>query len=222
VTTAVYYQSIEAIVALKFLGNMADTNNNFVLEPCVLGGLCDGRTPATEPPVVEGAPPVPMVVRNLVIGVDGTQPDRAPLAVTTYPPANAERVYDNPVIKVFFSKPVLGVDERSLLLTDSRGSVVPSSVDQIGSGTWGLFPNQIVLKAGETYHARLRAGVCDYSKNCTKQDIAWTFTVSKDSDSARGNTDIPLAFALPAQEPAGIRAAQTRGRVPAAKPLARK
>ena len=40
---------------------MADTNGNFVLEPCVLGGLCDGRVPHTEPAVVEGAPPVPMM-----------------------------------------------------------------------------------------------------------------------------------------------------------------
>jgi len=39
VTSSVYYQSVEAIVALKFLGNMTDTNTNFVLEPCVLGGL---------------------------------------------------------------------------------------------------------------------------------------------------------------------------------------
>ncbi len=58
-------------MAAKFLGNMVDTNNNFVLEPCVLGGLCDGRTPKTEPAVVEGAPPVPMVVRNFVIAIDG-------------------------------------------------------------------------------------------------------------------------------------------------------
>jgi len=58
VTTAVYYQSVEAIVASKFLGNMTDTNNNMVLEPCVLGGRCDGRKPRTEPAVVEGAPPV--------------------------------------------------------------------------------------------------------------------------------------------------------------------
>ena len=36
VTTAVYYQSVEAIVAQKFLGNMTDSNNNMVLEPCVL------------------------------------------------------------------------------------------------------------------------------------------------------------------------------------------
>ena len=172
--------------------------------------------------MVEGAPPVPMVVRNLVIAVDGTPAGRTPLAVTTYPPANADHVYDNAVVKVFFSKPVSGIDERTLVLTDSRGSIVPSSVDQIGSGTWGLFPNQIVLKAGETYHVRLKAGVCDYSKNCTKQDIAWTFTVSKDAGAARGNTDIPMAFALPAPESNNLGATQARARVTAGKRLARK
>src|SRR2546423_9560051 len=48
VTTAVYYQSIEAVVALKFLGNMADNNNNLVVEPCVLRGRCEGRTPSSQ------------------------------------------------------------------------------------------------------------------------------------------------------------------------------
>jgi hypothetical protein len=46
VSAAVYYQSVEAVVAMKFLGNMTETNRNMVLEPCVLGGLCDGRTPS--------------------------------------------------------------------------------------------------------------------------------------------------------------------------------
>src|SRR6185295_598437 len=32
VSAAVYYQSLEAIVAKKFLGNLADTNTNFLLE----------------------------------------------------------------------------------------------------------------------------------------------------------------------------------------------
>ena len=71
VSAAVYYQSLEAIVAKKFLGNLADTDTDFLLEPCVLGGLCDGRRPGVEPAVVEGAPPVPMEVRNWVIRVDG-------------------------------------------------------------------------------------------------------------------------------------------------------
>ena len=46
VTAAVYYQSIEAIAALKLLGNLADTDLDFRLEPCVLGGRCDGRIPS--------------------------------------------------------------------------------------------------------------------------------------------------------------------------------
>src|SRR5207248_5432787 len=60
VTAAVYYQSFEAVVAKKLLGNLADTNGNFTLEPCVLKGACDGRQPTGEPAVVEGALPVPM------------------------------------------------------------------------------------------------------------------------------------------------------------------
>src|SRR5205823_5717150 len=103
VTTAVYYQSIEAVVALKFLGNMADTNNNFVLEPCVLGGRCDGRTPSNEPAVVEGAPPVPMVVRNWVITLDGSRTEQAAPRLAVYPSAGTQNAYQDTVVKVFFS-----------------------------------------------------------------------------------------------------------------------
>jgi hypothetical protein len=198
VSTTVYYQSFEAIVALKFLGNLADTNNNFVLEPCVLGGKCDGRKPNTEPPVVEGAPPVPMVVRNVVIPVEGMPADHRPLQTATYPAAGADRVYQNGVVKVFFSKPVTGVDMRSFTLTDSHGTAVPGWVDQVGAGAWGLFPNQVILKGGETYTARLKAGVCDLSGNCTKQDLVWRFTVSKEAGQGDGDTSIPQGFGLPA------------------------
>src|SRR5205823_3918527 len=121
VTAAVYYQTVEAIVALKFLGNMADTNGNFVLEPCVLGGLCDGRKPATEPAVVEGAAPVPMVVRTSVIAIAGAAKDNTPPRVTTYPANGATDVYPDAVVKAFFSKPARGVNESSLTLTDSHG-----------------------------------------------------------------------------------------------------
>jgi hypothetical protein len=196
VTTAVYYQSFEAVVALKFLGNLADTNNNFLLEPCVLGGRCDGRTPSTEPPVVEGAPPVPMVVRNWVMTVEGMPADHRPLQTATYPAAGAPGVYQNAVVKVFFSKPVNGVDTRNFTLTDSQGAAVPAWVDQVGAGAWGLFPNQVILKGGETYTARLKAGVCDYSGNCTKQDLVWRFTVSKEAGQGSGDTTIPQGFTL--------------------------
>ncbi|HZI58458.1 MAG TPA: Ig-like domain-containing protein, partial [Verrucomicrobiae bacterium] len=202
VTAAVYYQSIEAVVALHFLGNMADTNNNFVLEPCVLGGLCDGRKPATEPAVVEGAPPVPMVVRNWVIAVDGGPADKAALRLAVYPAAGTQNAYQDTVVKAFFSRPVRGVDTRSFTLTDSAGKQIPAWVDQVGDGTWGLFPDPVLLKPGESYNARLKAGVCDLSGQCTKQDTVWRFTVSKEPSQAAGDTSIPVGFALPVAVPA--------------------
>ena len=195
VSAAVYYQSVEAVVAAKFLGNMVDTNNNFVLEPCVLGGLCDGRTPKTEPAVVEGAPPVPMVVRNVVIAVDGAAKDQTPPRVTAYPIPGADKVYGDAVVKVAFTEPVRGVDARTFTLTDATGAVVPAAVDQIGPGTYGLFPGRIQLEPNATYTAHLAAGVCDAAANCTPQELTWSFKVAPDAEQATGNTAIPYAFA---------------------------
>src|SRR5215831_14834826 len=121
VSAAVYYQSVEAIVALKFLGNLTDTNGNFILEPCVLGGLCDGRKPGTEPAVVEGSPAVPMIVRNWVIPIAGAPTDHAQPRVATYPVDGANNVYQDVVVKVFASKPVHGVDAAGFTLADSHG-----------------------------------------------------------------------------------------------------
>jgi hypothetical protein len=196
ISSAVYYQSVEAVVAMKFLGNMVDTNNNFLLEPCVLGGLCDGRRPTTEPPVVEGAPPVPMVVRNWVVSITGAPASAAPPQVATYPLSGAKHVYQDAVVKVFFSRPVSGVDTGSFTLSDSHGSAVPAWVDQIGDGAYGLFPNQIVLKGGETYEARLRSGICDGAGSCTPSDVRWKFTVTADPEQGAGHTDIPSGFSL--------------------------
>ena len=81
VTAAVYYQSFEAMVAQKLLGNLADTDLDVTLEPCVLKGACDGRQPTVEPAVVEGAPPVPMAVTNWVMPLAGT-PDTTPPTAT--------------------------------------------------------------------------------------------------------------------------------------------
>jgi hypothetical protein len=36
--------------------------------------------------------------------------------------------------------------------------------------------------------------VCDWSGNCTAQDLTWGFTVSKDPDKATGDTTIPIGF----------------------------
>jgi hypothetical protein len=199
VSAAVYYQSVEAIVASKFLGNMVDTNTNFVLEPCVLGGLCDGRTPATEPAVVEGAPPVPMVVRNWVIAIDGAPADAAPPRLSTYPEPGARGVYTDAVVKVSFSEPVTGVDARSFTLADETGAPVPAAVDQIGPGTFGLFPHRITLKPGATYTARLASGIVDAAGNRTTDERTWTFTIAADPEHATGNTAVPASFAIVSQ-----------------------
>jgi hypothetical protein len=196
VTTAVYYQSVEAIVALEFLGNLVDTNGNFILEPCVLGGLCDGRTPATEPAAVEGSAPVPMVVRNWVISMEGAPADRTPPLVWTYPESGADNVYRDVVAKAFFSKPVRGVSEASFTLTDSLGAPVSARVEQIGDGVWGLFPNSILLKAGERYSGRLKRGICDVNGNCTASDVVWSFRAASEASQATGDTSIPVGFQI--------------------------
>src|SRR4029078_7469924 len=85
VTAAVYYQWVEGIGSLKSLGKMIDTNGNMTLEPGLLGGRCDGRKPTTEPPVVEGAPPVPMVARAATINVASSPADRQPPRAAAQP-----------------------------------------------------------------------------------------------------------------------------------------
>ncbi len=197
VTVAVYYQSVEAEVALMFLGNLADTNGDFVLQPCVLGGLCDGRHPNTEPAVVEGSPPVPMVVRSWLIDVEGALPRRpAPPRPAVYPSPDAPDAYQDVVVKVFFSSPVQGVDAASFTLTGPHGPV-PASVDRIGPGTWALFPDQVLLEPGQRYTARLQAGVCDPRGGCTQHDLIWSFTVSREPGGGAGDTGLPSGFDLP-------------------------
>ncbi len=91
VTSTVYYQAFEGIVAKKFLGNLANTDDDAppTLEPCVLKGPCDRASTNAEyrnalkfdPVVVEGAPPIPMEVRNAVIQVTGTTDNVAPTLI---------------------------------------------------------------------------------------------------------------------------------------------
>lgn len=194
VVAAVYYQSLEAVVAKKFLGNLADTDTDFVLEPCTLGGPCDGRTPRNEPAVVEGSPPVPMAVRSRIIELSGSPADRVPPRFVTYPASGAADVYADVVVKAVFSEPVIGVDASTFTLLDEAGQPVPAFVDQIGDGTWGLFPHRIFLEPGKTYTASLSAGVCDRGGNCTPTGQRWSFTVASDPRRADGDTSIPLGF----------------------------
>jgi hypothetical protein len=197
VSTAVYYQSMEAIVGQKFLGNMTDTNNNMVLEPCVLNGRCDGRKPQTEPAVVEGAPPVPMAVRNITIAITGAPVDATPPRLGVYPLPNAKHAHLDTVPKVFFSRPVTGVTQATFTVTDAAGAVLPAWVDPIGDGVYGLFANQIQYKPGATYTAHLAAGICDAAQptSCTPDATEWSFTIAADADSSDGDSSVPLGFA---------------------------
>lgn len=204
VSAGVYYQSVEAIVALKFLGNMADTNGNNLLEPCTLGGLCDGRKPSVEPAVVEGAPPVPMAFSNSVISIDGGAVSHRAPAVSTYPAANAANVYSDVVVKAFFTAPVRGVNAATFTLRDSHGKCVPAMVDQIGDGVWGVFPSDIELKAGETYTASLQRGICDAFDNCTSKDLTWRFRVHSNDTPGTGDTSITPGFRVARSAPTPI------------------
>ncbi|HEX3770472.1 MAG TPA: hypothetical protein VHV30_06400 [Polyangiaceae bacterium] len=195
ITTTVYYQSVEAVVAQEFLGNLTDTNGDLVLQPCVLGGPCDGRTPAVEPAVVEGAPPVPMVVRDALVPLDGHGAPPSPPRLSGYPLPGARDAYPDTVVKLFASRPVVNVDARSFTLSDDKGAPVPAHVDPIGSGAFGLFPDRIRLRAGATYTARIAKGVCDPAGSCTDEDWSWRFTVVAEGGQGAGDTSVPRGFA---------------------------
>ena len=190
VTAAVYYQSFEAVVAKKVLGNLADTDLDFTLEPCVLRGACDGRLPTGEPAVVEGSPPVPMRLQNWVINIVGTT-DTTPPHATTYPIREAINVSEDVVVKVFFSEPVQGIDPTTFTLVDARGHRVPAHVDHIDDYTWGLFPDPIFLQRGETYIAQVAAPTCDFNQNCTTEPLAWSFAITS-TPGGVGNTSMTL------------------------------
>jgi hypothetical protein len=198
VSAVVYYQSVEAVAAVKLLGNLADTDLDFRLEPCALGGACDGRRPSVEPAVVEGSPPVPMEVRNWLIRVNESGRGPGDVSVSIYPPPDAMNVYRDVVVKATFSEPVVGVDATTFMLHDSRGDVVPASVDQIGDGTWALFPHQVFLKANERYSVRIDGRICGLDSgeagNCMRQPRAWRFATVAEDAAGEGDTSIPAGF----------------------------
>src|SRR5258705_7294290 len=117
----------------------------FAIQRSVRGAFGDGGHRSPEPPVVEGPPPMPMVVQNRAVAIDGRRADRETLRVALYPTPGSESCHPDAVVKVSFSAPVRGVDGRTFTLTDSHGAWVPAWVDQIGDSAWGLFANDIVL-----------------------------------------------------------------------------
>jgi hypothetical protein len=197
VVAAVYYQSMEAVVAKKFLGNLADTDEDHVLEPCVLRGPCDGRVPTSEPAVVEGSAPVPMEVVNAIINVEG-HADRTAPNVALYPDGPRAGVHADIVPKVSASEPVTGIDEQSFRVLDARGMELPGAVDLIDDYTFAFFPDRVLLAPGETYQAILNGSVCDLNRNCVHRELRSSFTVSTDPRANGGDTRAPaVPLALP-------------------------
>ncbi|MGD2113585.1 MAG: Ig-like domain-containing protein [Acidobacteriota bacterium] len=193
VTAVVYYQSMESIVGTEFLGNLADTDTDFSLEPCVLKGLCDGRVPAYEPAVVEGAPPVPVEVGSWVINVTGVADNSPPAAVNMYPTPGTNTARLDAVVKIDFDEPVTGLDETTFTLSDG-GVSVPAYVDQLSDGTWGLFVHDTVLQGRTTYDVTIAAGICDYNGNCTTNPITWSFDTARRFDQGTGDSSWTLGF----------------------------
>jgi len=189
VTSAVYYQSMEAIVAKKFGGNLADLDMDHTLEPCVLKGPCDGRVPKLEPAVVEGAPPVPIRVKTSTIRLKG-QSDTQPPRIAVYPDPGQPVAYRDTVPKITTSEPIAPLDEQSFTLRDASGAAVPAKLAQIDDLSWALFPNRVFLEENKTYTARVNA-VCDQSYNCTTQPFEWSFTIASSPAVARGDTRPP-------------------------------
>jgi hypothetical protein len=54
-----------------------------------------------------------------------------------------------------------------------------------------------MLKAGETYIARLKAGICGLAHDCMTRDTVWQFSVTKDAGQGTGDTSIPMGFIVP-------------------------
>jgi len=159
----------------------------------VLKGSCDGRTPMTEPAVVEGAPPVPVELGSWVINVTGVTDTQPPAATKLYPADGAANAHIDAVVKVDFSEPVTGVDASSFTLS-SGGVTVPAYVDQLSDGTWGLFVHDTVLAGNATYTATVAAPICDYNNNCTMTDIVWSFSTARDYAGGTGDSSWTLGF----------------------------
>jgi hypothetical protein len=84
-------------------------------------------------------------------------------------------------------------------------------VDQIGDGAWGLFSNPVQLKAGETYTAHLKRGICDAASNCTARDVEWNFRVTPESEEGSGDTGIPMGFSISASTQVTQGSTKSRG-----------
>ena len=82
---------------------------------------------------------------------------------------------------------------------------MPATVNQIGDGTWALFPHQVFLKPNQTYVVRMRRGVRGLAGGCSRTPAEWRFTTAE-TGQERGDTRIPEGY-LRVNSTAGITAA---------------
>jgi hypothetical protein len=87
-----------------------------------------------------------------------------------------------------------GLDATAFTLRDSRDALVPASVDQIGDGTWALFPDQVFLKFNEIYTARIDGRLCGFDGYCRTTKRTWRFTTAADEGAGKGGTRVPPGF----------------------------
>jgi hypothetical protein len=136
-----------------------------------------------------------MAVRNWVIRVEGGATALpAPRVTATYPSPDSHDAFQDVVPKASFSMPVAGVDATTFTLRDESGALVPASVQQVGDGTWALFPDQVFLRAGRTYTARIDSGVCALTGSCAAKPVTWRFTLAATGSEGTGDTTIPTGF----------------------------
>src|SRR6185436_11156760 len=119
---------------------------------------------------------------------------RRALTIATYPEPGAKQVHRDVVAKAVVSEPATGLDASTFTLRTSRGSLVPASVDQIGDGTWALFPDRVFLEANETYTARIDGRLCGFDGRCAATRRSWRFTTAPGGAAGNGDTRVPAGF----------------------------
>ena len=69
---------------------------------------------------------------------------------------------------------------------------MPAAVDQIGDGTWALFPQRVFLKGGETYTGA-RGGRTSAASAATARaaPLEWRFTHRAGGRCGSGDTRVP-------------------------------
>ena len=99
-----------------------------------------------------------------------------PMVIAVTPPDGAVAIT---AITATFSEPMLvpTVSPSTFTLTDPEGTLVPGFVQYQGDVHKAIFTPSVDLARGQTYTARITAGVQDVAGNPLVGEKAWSFTV---------------------------------------------